>query len=141
MIAKLESEGMSPQTLERADYPNFGALAEVQRLMGNCAGAVIFGFKELEVRDAVWRVGTPDEKQIKWMCLSTSWNQIEAGMAITLGLPLLVISQRGVTGGIFDTTSGEHQVYRALVEDGWNASTFTHAFTDWSADVRERGRV
>jgi hypothetical protein len=140
LVTRLESEGMSPQILERPDYPNFGVLAEVQRLMGDCAGAVIFGFKELEVRDAVWRVGTPDEKQVKAMSLSTSWNQIEAGMALTLGLPLLVMCQREVTGGIFDTISGEHQVYRALIEDGWNASTFTHAFTDWSADVRERGR-
>lgn len=141
MIARFHSEGLSPQTLEREDYPNFGVLTEVQRLMGDCAGAVIFGFKELEVRDGVWRAGTPDEEQIKEMSLSTSWNQIEAGMALTLGLPLLVICQRGVTGGIFDTSAGEHQVYRSLVEDGWNASTFTRAFTDWSADVRERGRV
>ena len=141
MTARLESEGMSPQMLERTDYPNFGVLAEVQRLMGDCAGALIFGFKELEVHDGVWRVGTPEEKQVKEMSLSTSWNQIEAGMALTLGLPLLVICQRGVAGGIFDTSAGEHQVYRSLIEDGWNAPGFTHAFTDWSADVRERGRV
>ncbi len=141
IMARLESEGMVPQTLERADYPNFGALSEVQRLMGDCAGAVIFGFKELEINDAIWRVGTPDEKRVKEMALSTSWNQIEAGMAITLGLPILIISQRGVTSGIFDTASGEHQVYRAVIEDGWNAFTFTHSFTDWSADVRDRGRV
>jgi hypothetical protein len=132
---------MRPQTLERADYPNFGTLAEVQRLMGDCAGAVIFGFKELEVHDGVWRVGTPDEKQVKEMCLSTSWNQIEAGMAITFGLPLLVICQRGLSGGIFDAAAGEHQVYRAVIEDGWTASNFVSSYTDWSADVRERGRA
>jgi hypothetical protein len=57
-----------------------------------------------------------------------------------LGLPLLVIYQREVSGGIFDTAAGEHQVYRAVIED-WNASTFSNAFTQWSADVRERGRV
>lgn len=141
IVAKLESDGMRPQTLERADYPNFGTLAEVQRLMGDCAGAVIFGFKELEVHDGVWRVGTPDEKQVKEMCLSTSWNQIEAGMAITFGLPLLVICQRGLSGGIFDAAAGEHQVYRAVIEDGWTASNFVSSFTDWSADVRERGRA
>jgi len=141
MIARLEAEGMSPQTIERTDYPNFGVLSEVQRLMGDCAGAVIFGFKELEIKDGVWRAGTPDEKQIRGSCLSTPWNQIEAGMAVTLGLPMLVVCQRAVSGGVFDTRSGEHQVYKAFIEDGWNAATFTNSFAGWSADVRERGRV
>ncbi len=30
-------------------HPRFGAIGEIQRLMSDCAGAVVFGFKELEV--------------------------------------------------------------------------------------------
>ena len=127
--------------MERPDYPNFGVFGEIQRLMSDCAGAVIFGFKELEIHDGVWRLGTPEEKDVKEVYLSTPWNQIEAGMAVMLGLPMLVICQRGVSGGIFDTASGEHQVYKVGIEEDWNASTFINSFTGWSADVRERGRV
>jgi len=140
VLTKLESEGITLQTLERPDYPNFGVFAEVQRLMSDCAGTVIFGFKQLEVRDGVWRLGTPEEEEVKAKWYSTPWNQIEAGWAVMLGLPMLVICERGVAGGIFDAPSGEHQVHKALIEEGWNAPAFLNSFTEWCADVREKGR-
>lgn len=141
LLERLESEGLRPYSLARSDYPTSGALGEVQRMMSGCAGAVIFGFKELEVRQGVWRSGTAEETEVQARSLSTPWNQIEAGMASMLGLPLLVISQEDVTGGVFETTSVEDRVYRVRVEDDWNASAFAHAFADWSADVRERARL
>jgi hypothetical protein len=85
MRSKLEAEGMTPQTLERIDYPKFAAIGEVQRLMTDCSGVVIFGFKQLEIRDGLWRPSTPEEKPVKDQYLSTPWNHIEAGMAAMLG--------------------------------------------------------
>lgn len=140
LLTRLETEGMTPQTLERADYPNFGTFSEVQRLMADCAGAVIFGFKELEVQKGVWRSGSPEEHQVEQMSLSTPWNQIEAGMAVMLGIPMLVLCQRGISGGVFDTAAGEHQVHRAALEE-WNTSEFISTFSNWSADVRDRSRT
>ncbi len=129
---------MKPQTIERPDYPNFGVYGEIRGLMSDCSGAVIFGFKELEIHDGIWRLGTPEEQQVKEMYLTTPWNQIEAGMAVMLGLPMLVIYQRGISGGVFDTALGEHQVYRALIEEDWNTGAFIKSFKEWSADVRGR---
>ena len=141
LLMRLESAGMVPQSLERAEYPNFGAFGEVQRIMSDCAGAVIFGFRQLDVREGIWRPGTIEEKQVQAQSLPTPWNQIEAGIASTLGLPLLVIFQHGVGGGVFDADAAEHQVYRALLEDGWQDSTFARSFNDWSSDVRDRSRI
>lgn len=139
--ARLEAEGMIPQTLERPDYPQFGAFGEIQRLMSNCAGAVVFGFKQLEVRDGLWRSSTPEEKLLKDLFLSTPWNQIEAGMAAMFGLPILVICQKGVNGGIFDTALGEQQIYRVFIEEDWNKFADLNTLADWYADVRERSRL
>jgi hypothetical protein len=137
--SRLEAEGMIPQTLERP-YPEFGTIGEVQRLMSECAGAVIFGFKQLEVRDGLWRSSTPEEKQIKDQYFSTPWNQFEAGMAAMLALPLFVLCQRGVEGGIFDMASGEHQIYRVPIDEDWNATAFVNSLAAWCSDVRERSR-
>ena len=138
--ARLGAEDMIPQTLERTDYPQFGVIGEVQRLMSDCAGAVIFGFKQLEVRDGLWRSSTPEEKHVKDQYLSTPWNQIEAGMAVMLGLPILVVCQRGVDGGIFDMALGEHQIYRVFMDEDWNTTAYRNSLADWCADVRERSR-
>lgn len=138
--ARLEKEGITPQALERSDYPQFGAVGEVQRLMTGCAGAVIFGFKQLEISDGVWRAGTPEEKHLKSMSFSTPWNQIEAGMAVTLGLPILLLCEREVQGGVFDIATTEPQVYRVYTDEDWNTTTILHTFAGWCADVRERTR-
>jgi hypothetical protein len=137
--SRLEAESMIPQTLERP-YPQFGVIGEVQRLMSDCAGAVIFGFKELEIRDGLWRSSTPEEKHIEDQYMSTPWNQLEAGMAAMFSLPIFVVCQREVEGGIFDMASGEHQIYRVHIDEDWNATAFTNALADWCSDVRERNR-
>jgi hypothetical protein len=137
--SRLEAESMIPLTLERP-YPQFGTTGEVQRLMTDCMGAVIFGFKQLEVRDGLWRSSTPEHKEIKHQFLATPWNQIEAGMAVMLGLPILVACQREIAGGIFDVASGEHQIYQVFVDEDWSATQFANSFADWCSDVRGRSR-
>lgn len=137
---RIEEEGMILKTLERSDYPQSGVIGEVQRLMSGCAGAVIFGFKQLEIREGLWRPSTPEEKHIKDLYLSTPWNQIEAGMAAMLSVPMFVVCQRGVDGGIFDPTPGEHQIYKVFIDEDWNGTAYLNSFADWCADVRERSR-
>lgn len=137
--ARLEAEGMIPQTVERP-YPQFGAIGEIHRMMSDCAGAVIFGFKQLEIREGLWRPSTPEEKQVKDQSLPTPWNQFEAGMAAILALPMFIVCQRGVDGGIFDLAAGEHQIYRVFTDEDWNAPTCLSSFRDWCWAVRERSR-
>jgi uncharacterized protein YjbI with pentapeptide repeats len=140
LLSRLEAAGMSPRTLERADYPQFGTIGEIQRLMTDCAGVIILGFKQLEVRDGLWRSSTPEEQTVKDQYFPTPWNQIEAGMATMLGLPILVVCQPGVNGGIFDNSVVERQVYRVSVDEDWNATANLNALHDWCSDVREQAR-
>ena len=140
-LSRLEMEGIIPRTLERPDYPRFGAIAEVRRLMSHCAGAIIFGFRELEVRDGIWRPGTAEEEHVQGVHFSTAWNQIEAGMAVMLGLPVFVVCPRGVGGGIFDVASSDYQVYRVFLDEDQKSTEFLNSFEDWCAAVRDRGRA
>src|SRR5207247_1367342 len=108
--SRLKEKNISMQFLERPDYSQFGALPEVHRIMKNCTGIIIYGFKQGEIYEGIWRSGTSEEKTIKNILLSTPWNQIEAGMASVLDLPILVLTQRGIGGGIFDIASGEPHI-------------------------------
>jgi hypothetical protein len=138
--AKLDKERMIPEMLDRADYPQFGAMAEVQRSMSRCSGVVLFAFRQLEIRDGVWRLDTADEKHITDLFWSTPWIQIEAGMAAMHGLPILVLCQRGIDGGIFDLASNDPLLYRAFMDDDWEETAFSDQFAGWCAAVRDRLR-
>jgi hypothetical protein len=136
-MRKLDAEGLQAQTLERPDYPGFGTLGEVRRIMSGCAGAIIFGVPELRIAYGSWRQGTPEEKRILDAVYGTPWSQIEAGMAVMLGVSLLLLREKDVAGGIFDLADGEPGIYTVCVEDGWNGSNVQNAFSNWCADVRE----
>ncbi|HWN09310.1 MAG TPA: pentapeptide repeat-containing protein [Pyrinomonadaceae bacterium] len=138
---KLEREGMIARAIERSDYPNFGTIGEIQRAMDECVGAVVLAFKQLEVRDGSWRSGTPEEKQIKGRSFSSPWNQIEAGMAAMLNIPILVLCQRGIDDDIFDPFANVDAIHRAFIDEDWEAGAFSEQFQAWCAEVSEHSQT
>ena len=54
-------------------------------------------------------------------------------MAIMRGLPVLILAEPGVQGGVFDTAN-EHNIFRLRTDEALDSSIFA----DWSAAVRER---
>lgn len=134
LCRRLTAEGLQPELLERSDYPKFSAFAEVQRRMESCAGAVLLGFRELEVSEGRWRAGTAEERRLYGVHLTTPWSHAEAGLAIARRLPLLVVAEPGVSGGVFDLAGTEHGIWR--LPAAWNDSAA--AFTEWCTAVRER---
>ena len=102
------------------------------QLMAGCAGAVVLGVRDLEIKDGSWRKGTKEEISLSDRYMSTEWTQIEAGMAVMAGLPVLIVSETGIRGGVFDVGTSEHLLYRCGVDD-LPGST---ALRDWCMVVR-----
>jgi uncharacterized protein YjbI with pentapeptide repeats len=98
----LTAAGADPVTVTRHEYPPVGVLADVRRVMAGCCGLVVLGFRQLEISAGCWRPGTPEEQATEGLALATQWNQVEAGMAAALGLPVFVVREPGVTGGVFE---------------------------------------
>jgi len=138
--SRLKEKNISMQFIDRPDYVQFGAFPEVHRTMKNCAGIIIYGFKQGEIYEGIWRSGTSEEKTIKNIFLSTPWNQIEAGMASVLDLPILVLTQRGIGGGIFDASDEPH-IYHAFIDEIWSKTTFSNVFDAWCSDVLEQDKI
>lgn len=141
LLERLEGEGLEVQTLERPDYPNFGAIVEVRRIMSGCAGAIVTGFPELRIERGLWRSGTPEEKRVEDSAETTPWSQIEGGMAVMLGIPILVFRERRVSGGIFDIDANEVGLYQVFVDDDPSSQVFLSPFSNWCSDTREHARI
>lgn len=112
----LADHGLEHEELVPGEYPSFGALAEVKRRMATCSAAAVFGFRQVHIDDAVVLPGRPGSAAIKDTDLPTPWNHIEAGMAFTLDLPLLVITPPGASHGIFDRRISEQSVHHLPLE-------------------------
>ena len=103
IVRELEHSELEWRALGRSDYPTELPLREVLTIARHCAGGVILGFTQIRADSGVTKPGTTEQKPIASpMCFPTPWNQLEAGILFSLGLPLLVFRESGITGGVFD---------------------------------------
>lgn len=90
--------GLTPRTLGSSDYPSKAPLDEVIEIMDECQGAIILGYPQVQISK-----GTIKENLLESeLTLATEWNHIEAALAYSKGLPILVIHHLTVSRGIFD---------------------------------------
>jgi hypothetical protein len=105
----LASRGLELRTLSRDNYAS-DPWPLLRDRLGAVQGAVIFGFRQIDVVQGVLRPGT-DEQRRAPEALASPWTQIEAGIAISAGLPVLALAQRGVSEGVFDPTTWGTRVF------------------------------
>ena len=95
----LESLNLEPRALGRSDYPATLPLREVYSIARHCAGGIILGFSQFVAPSGVWKSGTTAERvTTSSVSFPTPWNHLEAGILFSLGLPLLVFREEGISG-------------------------------------------
>ena len=93
--ARLRALGLEPRTVGRNTFSSDAPLKAVIELMNKCQGAVVIALERSSFPKGVEkRAG--EERPLKDVMLPTVWNQTEAVMAYTRGLPLLVLAQDGL---------------------------------------------
>jgi hypothetical protein len=127
------------KTVGRSDRPLKSPIGEVYQLARRCAGGLIIGFRQIAVPsctfwpDTEWtEQGSPNSH------FPTPWNQLEAGMLYSLGVPMLIFAEKGVTGGIFEKGMSNFFIHPFVCE------TFTEQdgeqmheiISDWSRHVQ-----
>jgi hypothetical protein len=114
---ELSLSGLAIQRLARHRYardPWQRLRSEVHRI----DGLVACGFRQLEVLAGHWRARTEEERDATGWHWTTPWVQIEVGMAVIAGAPILAVPEPGVTEGIFRTDVWTGLVFGAAMADG-----------------------
>jgi hypothetical protein len=66
------------------------------------------------------------------------WNQLEAGILFSLGLPLLVFRESGIYGGVFDHGVSDVFIHSIPLPtlSGSAKKSFSAVFLKWQAQIR-----
>ncbi len=138
--AHMLDHGLAPQALGRNYWSSQQPLRAIDELMSQCSGVAIVGFERLRVVQAIDRRGSEAERSLADFALPTVWNQIEAAMAYSRGLPLLVLVQEELrTEGLLETG---YDWYVKRMRIGANATSdreFRGIFDDWRSRVGTYG--
>ncbi len=153
---QLRRFGLQPRTVGATDRGLRNPLHEVRTLARHCAGGIILGYRQIRAQSA-FRIARREsrrgeaqifEDEIVEYHAPTPWNQLETGIVFGLGLPLLVLKEPLITGGIFDEGAGDVIIYQMPMPGrAWRSGSpdlhnpavcagFEDALLRWQAVVR-----
>ena len=132
----LKTKGIILRRLGSSDYSRKAPLVAVMEIIEDCKGAIILGYPQYEVHTEFKKA---DNVQSKSCFLNpTPWNQIEAVLAYKKKIPVLIVAQNGIDGGIFDYgVTGEFVLKTDLSKSNWyKENDFDGIFSEWYKDIK-----
>jgi len=127
------------RALGRSDYPNDLPLKEVLRMIKHCSGGIILGFEQFRSTSGEFKRGSANAKAADSpVTFPTAWNQLEAGILFSAGLPMLIFKEQGMSGGIFDLGTSEVFIHHMPTVDMSPEALddLDTVFQNWVARVR-----
>jgi hypothetical protein len=135
----MRRNGLDPLALGRNFYSSQQPLRAIDELMSQCSGVAIVGFERLRITHAVDRKGSDLECQLADVTLPSVWNQIEAAMGYTRGLPLLVLIQQELRAeGLLEPGYDWYVKRLPLGVQAIDDREFCGIFDDWHSRVQKQ---
>jgi len=142
IFGALAGFGLEARALGQSDYPTQLPLREVLVIARRCAGALVLGYEQQFASHVEVRRGLPDGEGsgvLADVAYPTPWNQLEAGILVSLSLPMLVFREPSISGGIFDHGVSDSFVHPmpVLEADQRLPQPVIEVFLKWQAEVRQ----
>ena len=131
LLAKINAAGFEPQEFLESGLAASKAWSfeHVDQVMRRCAGAVIVGVPR-------WTLGETK--------FANEYNHYEAAVAITYGLPIMILAERGVSKrGVLSEGGGMAITYmpKDVSADWLESPDFTKRLDGWAQEINDRRDV
>jgi hypothetical protein len=137
----LKNKELIVRDLTPEEYPSERPIVRVKKTIQVCNGVIILGMQQMIVKDCIIKPGTQNENRRHDILLPTPWNHIEAAISVTLGLPILIISERGIEGGVFDPEITEESVHQVELNiDSFDSEEFINAINLWIDRIMDKSK-
>jgi hypothetical protein len=93
---RLRSENLLPNTVGRNKFSADSPLKTVLELMNECSGTIIIALERTYFPSGFEKRGGSKETILEEVKFPTPWNQVEAAIAYSKGLPLMLIIEEGL---------------------------------------------
>jgi hypothetical protein len=133
---RLRSEGLIPYTVGRNTFSSDAPLKKVIELLDSCQGAVVIALERSFFPSGISKRGGPNESQLSDTKLPTPWNQIEAAMAYSRRLPLMVVIEAGLKSeGLLEHGYDWYVQWTKPVPSALTTLEFNGVLADWKSKV------
>jgi hypothetical protein len=133
---RLRSESLSPKTVGRNTFSSDAPLKAITELMEHCSGIVVIALERSCFPAGHDKRGGPRQASLAEVRLPTPWNHIEAAMAYTTHLPLLVIVEAGLKAeGLLEPGYDWYVQTMPLEATALASNEFNGVLADWKEKV------
>jgi len=145
VYAYLDGRGLAPRTLGVTDYDVDAPLKAIRRLMLESNGLITVAFRRTYIEKGTGSYRTdisglqPKKLNGKW--LTTPWAHIEPAMAYQIGLPILLLREKGVIDdgvlekGVVGTYMPEFDL-EGSPDDYFASLEWNNLIVKWESQVR-----
>lgn len=127
----LEYQGYEVIFYKSDKYPRFGQFNRVRHDIMRSVGMIAFGLKQLNIHKASYRPSTQNEEEWDGKWLPTPWNEIEVGMGLMKGMPILLVHDPDIKTGVFDGNLSECFVAKIPTNEDNRKLEQNKAFDEW----------
>jgi hypothetical protein len=133
---RLRSEELIPHTVGRNTFSSGPPLKKVIELLDSCQGAVVLALERSFFPSGIDKRGGANETQLSNIKLPTPWNHIEAAMAYSRRLPLMVIVESGLKSeGLLEHGYDWYVQSIKPVPSALTTLEFNGVLSDWKSKV------
>lgn len=138
---RLRAEALTPKTVGRNTFSVDAPLKAITDLMDRCSGIVVIALERSYFPAGVDKRGGEQQRRLQNTRLPTPWNHIEAAMAYTKHLPLLVIVEAGLKAeGLLESGYDWYVQSLPLEAAALGTGEFNGVLADWKQRVLEGSR-
>lgn len=87
---------IEPRVINKTEFVTQNPLKDISRIMRECDGAIIVAYERTYFDAGLEKRKSTQEKPLASVSYTTPWNQIEAAMAVAIGLPIIVMVETGL---------------------------------------------
>lgn len=139
---RLNSEGLISYTIGRNKFSVDAPLKSIEELMDECVGTVVLALERTYFPEGIEKRNGENETAISNILLPTPWNQIEAAMAYSRRLPLLVIVQKGLKHEGLLEAGNDWYVHTIPMEEGYlYSSQFDDMLKSWKRNIDRKASI
>ena len=139
IFSVVAATGLSPRQMEKNEWSSEQPLRAIRRVITECQGAVIISFARYEFSSGIEKGKNDSINALGVTRFPTVWNQIEAALAYSRDLPLLVVCESGLKeDGLLEGNYDWKVFWTDFQAADLNSERFSGFVQSWKNLVDER---
>lgn len=133
--------GTDPRIIGKNEYPTGSPLQKIKEVMLDCDGVLVVAYERKFVEVGQEKRSGQSQTSIVGRTYTTPWNHIESAMAYSLGIPLYVICEKGLSEeGLIEAKLDWYVQYLDFNLDSLRDKNVQNSLRSWVNTIKGRRR-